>query len=697
MRLLSVRLSISLAVGVALCQSIASAQWVAGAVDHARALRADVEGQDWLLNGRTFSAERHSPLSQLNVGNIGGLGLDWHSDLDAPDGMVATPIVVDGRIYISLPFSVVRAIDAGSGELLWEYDPIVSYAQGTELVAISARTNRGVAVWRGKVFVTVADCRLIALDAETGEPLWEQVACDPSMGFAMTAAPHVGRDMVFVGNANSESGLRTRGHVDAYDADTGRHLWRFYTAPSHIPEENTSPAMQMAARTWTGDSLERYGGGGNAWDDLTYDPELDLLYFGTAAALPQLYVDRSPEGGDNLFTVSVVAVQGSTGEYRWHYQADPQDNWGYDLNTNIILADLPLNEESRRILMIAPKNGYFYVLDRATGELISAENFARVSWATHIDMETGRPVHNPAANYWDGAEGEFYLYPNPWGAHTWIPMSYHPGERLAYIPVNNLPVHQVFGGDGTVSGRMAIPPVAEGETFVQGHLVAWDPVTQSRRWAVERANGFNGGTMTTAGGLVFQGTATGEFEALAAGDGTLLWSFDTGSAISAAPVSYEFDGDQYVLIAVGGGGHPRFARPEFFFVEAALGPSRLLAFRLGGSSQLPQFVDSQRPLPEPPEITATPELLERGEGLYQLCSFCHGPEARGALNGTMPDLRYLPRESHEQWHATVVGGALLDRGMPAFPISLEDSEAIHAYVVSRARDAYEQRSTMEAD
>ena len=678
-------------------QSVASAQWAAGNVDHARALRAGGEGQDWLLNGRTFRAERHSPLTQIDTDSIQGLGLDWYTDLDAPDGMVATPIVVDGTIYIPLPFSVVQAIDASNGELLWEYDPVVSYAQGTELVAISARTNRGVAVWRGKVFVTVADCRLVALDAGTGELLWQQVACDPSKGYAMTAAPHVGRDMVFVGNANSESGLQTRGHVDAYDADTGRHLWRFYTVPSHIPEENTSPAMQMAAQTWTGDSLQRYGGGGNAWDDLTYDPELDLLYFGTAAALPQLYVERSPEGGDSLYTLSVVAVQGSTGEYRWHYQADPQDNWGYDLNTNIILADLPVNGQSRQVLMIAPKNGFFYVLDRATGELISANNFARVSWATHIDLDTGRPVHNPATNYWDGAQGEFYLYPNPWGAHTWIPMSYHPGERLAYIPVNNLPVRQVFNGDGTVSGQMAIPPVEDGEEFVQGHLVAWDPVTQSRRWAVERANGFNGGTMTTAGGLVFQGTATGWFEAFSAGEGNPLWAFDTGSAISAAPVSYELDGEQYVLIAIGGGGHPRFARPEFFFVEAALGPSRLLAFKVGGTAQLPRYVVAARSLPEPPPLTASPDMVEQGERLYQLCGFCHGPEARGALNGTMPDLRYMTEETHEQWHAIVVGGARLDRGMPAFPVSIEESEAIRAYVVNRARAAYEQGSTGETD
>ena len=661
-------------------------------VDHQRALRAPDEGQDWLLNGRTYSAERYSPLQQVNDENIGRLGLDWYADIDAPDGLVATPIVVDGRIYLTGPFSVVHAFDAGTGQLVWQYDPEVRFTVDDVfglIVSMSARTNRGVAVWRGKVFVTAADCRLIALDADTGRPVWEKVTCDVTRGHAMTAAPQVGRDLVFVGNGLSESGLQTRGHVDAYEADTGEHVWRFYTVPSHRPEENTSPAMQMAARTWTGNGWQPFGGGGNAWDDLTYDPELDLLYFGTAAALPFSHRERNSNGGDSLFTMSVVAVEGSSGEYRWHYQAVPDGNWGYDMNANIILADLPVEGESIPALMIAPKNGFFYVLDRSDGTLISANNFARTTWANRIDMATGRPVVNPEANFWDGATGEFYLYPNDgWGAHSWIPMSYNPVHRLAYIPVNNLPVLQTFHGDGTASSGVDIdlPPGEEGDSFIQGALVAWDPVTQSRRWAAPRERAFNGGTMTTGGSLVFQGTAAGDFEAYSADRGELLWSFEAGSAVSAAPVTYELDGVQTVLIAVGGGGHPRFAQPEFFFEESALGPSRLLAFRLDADEALADTVQPERTLPEPPFSDASGEAIAQGESLYREkeCGFCHGPDVRGAPTGTIPDLRYMTAEGHREWHAVVIAGSRRNNGMVPFRVSLEESEAMRAYVISRA-------------
>lgn len=676
--------------------SAASAQPAAPYVDHQRALRAPDEGRDWLLNGRTYSAERYSPLQQINDDNIRRLGLDWYADIDAPDGLVATPIVADGRIYLTGPFSVVHVFDAKTGQLVWQYDPEVRFTVDDVfglIVSMSARTNRGVAVWRGKVFATVADCRLVALDADTGEPVWERVTCDVTRGYSMTGAPQVGRDMVFVGNGLSESGLRTRGHVDAYEADTGERLWRFYTVPSHLPEENTSPAMQMAARTWTGDGWQQFGGGGNAWDDLTYDPELDLLYFGTAAALPFSHRERNSNGGDSLFTMSVVAVQGASGEYRWHYQAVPEGNWGYDMNANIILADLPANGESIPALMIAPKNGFFYVINRSDGTLISASNFARTTWASRIDMTTGRPVINPEANFWDGATGEFHLYPNDgWGAHSWIPMSYSPLHHLAYIPVNNLPVVQTFHGDGTASSGVgvAIPHTDDGESFIQGDLVAWDPVTQSRRWAVPRERAFNGGTMTTAGNLVFQGTAAGNFEAFSADRGELLWSFETGSAVSAAPVTYEMDGAQYVLIPVGGGGHPRFAQPEFFFEESALGPSRLLAFRLDADESLANVVHPERILPEPPLSNASAEAIELGETLYREkeCSFCHGPEVRGALTGTIPDLRYMTEQGHLEWHSVVIAGSRRNYGMPPFRISLEESEAIRAFVIGRAQEDF---------
>ncbi|MBT8101814.1 MAG: PQQ-binding-like beta-propeller repeat protein, partial [Gammaproteobacteria bacterium] len=399
----------------------------AGDVTEARVLAEAGDGQNWLVKGGNFRGEHFSPLADINEKTVADLGLEWARDLPVPDGISATPIVVDGVIYLSGAYSLVFAIDAANGEMLWQFDPDVrSRLAENPQMSWTARVNRGVAVWQGKVLATTVDCRLIALDAESGKTIWSKQTCDPALGYRITDSPYVGGDYVFVGNAGSESYEKNRGYVSAYDIDSGDLVWRFYIVPSDKPEENTSTAMKMAASTWSGTALEEFGGGGSNWNEMTYDPESGLLFFGTAGAIPYDYHRRSPDGGDNLFLSSIVAVDANTGEYVWHYQTVPEDSWEYNATMNIVLADLNIGGEQRQTLLVAPKNGFHYVLDRLTGELIAADNYAKVNWATHINLETGRPVYDPAAEFWKRPDESVAIWPNMWGAHSWNAMAFHP-------------------------------------------------------------------------------------------------------------------------------------------------------------------------------------------------------------------------------------------------------------------------------
>jgi len=678
--------------------TIASNATFAGDVDEQRVLAEAPTGTNWFLKGGNFRGEHFSPLEDINDRNVADLGLAWSTELPVPDGISATPIVIDGVVYLSGAWSLVFAVDAASGEELWRYDPDVRAHLGDDpSMSWIGRVNRGVAVWQGKVFATTADCRLIALDAISGDVIWTQQTCDPVQGYAISDSPYVGADSVFVGNAGSESGEKNRGYVSAYSASNGELLWRFYTVPSDKAVENTSDAMKMAAATWSGDALEKFGGGGSNWNEMTYDPEYGLLYFGTAGALPYLFKDRSPDGGDNLFTSSIIALNAVTGEYVWHYQTVTEDSWEYNATMNIVLADLRIAGKDREVLLTAPKNGFHYVLDRLTGELIDAKKYAKANWATHINLETGRPVYDPDGEYWNKPGGAGEVWPNMWGSHSWNPMAFHPQLELVYIPVVEVPTLTADDGDGGFDDTMELRNMVDGKPFDPGKLIAWDPKAGVARWSVPHKLPYNGGVMVSAGNLVFQGDAFGAFSAYSADAGKKLWSVKTGSTITAAPASYSIDGTQYVIIPVGGGGGVQFVHPELHAGKDVVGPTRLMAFTLQGDAPMPEILPDTRSLPEQPELVASAETVNAGKEYYHWrCSGCHGKNAAARYGGSVPDLRFSTAEIHQMWNGIVVGGALTRNGMPRFDLSLEEADLIRQYVLSQSEALRESRNSTAA-
>lgn len=655
-------------------------------VTNKRVLEESATGENWFLKGGTFNGEHYSPLTQVNEENISDLGLAWIADLPMQDGIATTPIVIDGVIYLSGAYSIVLAVDAKNGEILWTYDPGVRGDAGSDRgYSWYSRINRGVAVWGDSVYAITADCRLISLDAATGNLQWTKQTCDTTQGYKISDSPYVGGGKVFVGNAGSESEENNRGYVTAYDAGSGNFLWRFFIVPSADPAENDTAALRMAAKTWSGDTLETVGGGGNSWNEMTYDPVSNQLFFGTAGNNIYAHNLRSPDGGDNLFLSSIVAVNADTGEYNWHYQTVDKDSWDYNATMNIVLADLVIEGENRDTLLIAPKNGFHYTLDRHTGELLTAGKFAKVNWATHINMETGRPVYDPAGEYWNAPDGESRLvWPNFWGSHSWNPMAFHPDLNLSYIPVVDLPASMNKEQDNE---DVVMLTEVDGKPHSPGKLVAFDPVTQSIRWSVDHALPYNGGLMATAGNLLFQGNADGRFIAYAADSGEQLWSVQTGSAINASAATYSMDGTQYVLIPVGAGGGLQYKYPQMHSTERSLGPTRLMAFTLEGEARMPDAVTGYPPLPEQPALESTSETIASGKDLYKKnCRFCHGNDAIARFGGSVPDLRFSNAETHATWQAIVVGGSKNSTGMPSMDIEIEESEAIRNYVLSLAEE-----------
>jgi quinohemoprotein ethanol dehydrogenase len=651
--------------------------------------------EDWLAYGRTHSEQRFSPLTDLSDDTISRLGVDWYIDLPNDVGLVSTPLVVDGILYFTGTMNVVRAVDATTGASLWEYDPDVAGHIGTER-QVGWVHNRGISFYRGKIFAATWDGRLIALDAKSGDLVWSARTFDADKPLYITGAPKAFNGKVLIGNGGTEVGP-ARGFVTAFDAETGEEAWKFYIVPGNPADGFENEAMAMAAETWTGSWWE-HGGGGNAWHGFTYDPELNAVYIGTGNGAPWNRKIRSPGGGDNLFLSSVVALNADNGDYLWHYQNNPGETWDYNSTMDIVLADIEVEGEPIKAILHAPKNGFFYVINRVTGKLISAEPFTRVTWATHIDVETGRPVETPDARYDDG---EANIWPSGHGAHSWQAMSYNPITGLVYLPTMNMGGRYVdlnldpswraedfVGGTGVGLFEILIP-----DDMPPGMLQAWDPVKQEAVWTVPQEHPWNAGTLTTAGNLVFQGRYDGMFAAYDATTGDEVWSYDLGLGISAPPITYKLDGRQYVALLVGyGGGYTMGFTPGLPDEGWAYGvhTRRLVAFALDGDTPLPA-----QPAPYVPQPLVYADfplddaLVNQGARLFgRNCGICHGGGA--VANAMAPDLRASAVALDFTAFADVVReGSRVNRAMPAFAeLDDEELDALRHYIRAVAhRDA----------
>lgn len=641
----------------------------------------DVGASDnWMAPGGGVDESNYSRLTEIKAGNVSRLGLVWSLDLPGEVTLEGTPLAVDGVVYFSGAYARTYAVD-GEGKLLWKYDPATWKINPSRLKSFGA--NRGVAYEHGKVFVAAVDGRLIALDAKTGKEVWVEQTIPTEYRNYSTGAPRTMNGKVIIGNAGADFGAR--GYVTAYDSNTGKFLWRFYTAPGSPEENKGDPAMEAAANTWTGEWWKT-GTGGTVWNGMTFDPELNRIYIGAGNAGPYDPKIRTPSGGDNLYTSSIVALDADTGKYIWHYQENPRDCWDYKATPNIVMATIAVDGKLRKVLLHAPTNGFFYVLDRETGKLLSAEKTVRVTWAKGIDLKTGRPIEQPNIRYETGLTE---MWPGTNGGHDWQAMSYSPRTGLAYIPVQQLGTRFSRSDQSentfNVMGLM-VTPITRYPEDGKGALLAWNPATQRLRWKVQHETLWNGGALATAGGLVFQGTADGWFSAYDDRTGKRLWRFNAGLGIIAAPMSYNANGKQYVSVLVGYGGSAA-ALGNFANVGWKFGaqPRRLLTFALGGNAQL-------EPSPAPdmivhavdnPSFVPIEADINAGRDLFVRCAACHGVglQATGAPG---PDLR----ESQIALRLDTFGdfvrsGYMMEQGMPRFE-KLTDQEIAQLYAYIRA-------------
>lgn len=631
--------------------------------------------------------------SEITPRNVAQLGLAWFHEFDTDRGQYSLPVMADGVLYTSTAWSKVYAFDAKTGKLLWEHDPQVAHE--TMATSCCDAINRGVAVDQGRVYASTFDGRLLALDGKTGELLWSAQTFDIKQPYTITGAPRVAGNRVIIGNGGAEFGVR--GYITAYDTTTGQKAWRFYTVPNAKGEADNEISdkvlAEKAAATWHDGGWQITGGGGTVWEGMAYDPQSGLFYFGVGNGNPHNYRHRSDSKGDNLFLTSIIAVKADTGEYVWHYQQNPGETWDYTATQAMTLADITIDGQVRKVIMQAPKNGFFYVLDRLTGELISAEPFVKVNWATGIDKTTGRPIEVPEARPAKG--GHFDMSPGPLGGHGAQAWSFSPHTGLVYIPAQQMihryadgeweyqPGHYNIGYDLSSAAAATPETLAEARKAMWGELVAWDPVAQKARWRVKHPWFLNGGTHATAGGLVFQGTSEGKFHAYDARDGALLWSYEVGTGIMAAPVSYEMDGVQHLALMAGYGGPSAFVGGLTPMQPRR--PGRLLVFRLGGDAVAPAYPAEMRAPPFDASVTSDGDVKAGGLVYAANCVPCHGP---AALSRFQADLLRSPFMASREGLLGVLGkGSEVHRGMPAFGdiLSVTDIENIRAYVIDRAR------------
>jgi quinohemoprotein ethanol dehydrogenase len=650
-------------------------------IDDNRLKSVDVIGAEWLTYGGNYEEDRYSSLEQINKSTIDSLGLVWSINLGTTRGMEASPLVVDGIMYLTGPWSMVYAVDVRKGEVIWTFDPEVPKEYGEK--GCCGVVNRGVALYKGKVFLGAFDGRLIALDAATGEIEWEVLTVDQSKGYTITGAPRIIKGNVLIGNGGAEYGVR--GYITAYDALSGEQQWRFYTVPGNPKDGFESKAMEDAAATWTGEWW-KFGGGGTAWDAIAYDPELNQLYVGTGNGSPWNREVRSPGGGDNLYLSSIVSLNPDNGEMNWFYQTTPGDSWDYTATQPIILADLEIDNEKRKVLMQAPKNGFFYVIDRTNGDFISAKPFVYTNWAREVDSETGRPIETPFARYTDA---NVNIAPHPIGAHNWHPMAFNQSTGLVYIPAREgssfygQDKEFAFTDDGkswnTGTGYDPDAPTTQDSLIPKtiGKLIAWDPIKQEEVWSVKHESSWNAGVLTTKD-LVLQGTGEGNFVIYDASSGEKIWDFPLQTGIVAPPVTYMVDGIQYVTLVAGWGG----GLATWMKSVNQINPGGIYTFALGGNMAAPTFKAQAPKKLIDLEFTASQEQLGHGQRLFgRYCGACHG-------DGVIPNLSYSRPEIFTSFQQIVGEGIFLGKGMPKFNdrLSEEDINDIKNYVLSSAAE-----------
>jgi PQQ-dependent dehydrogenase (methanol/ethanol family) len=658
-----------------------------------RLVKAANEPGQWMTYGGTYSEQRFSPLTKINASNIGSLGLQWFADYETNQDQHGSPLYIDGVIYVSTARNVVYAFDAKTGEQLWKYNPMI---RGERLRYNLGLVNRGIAAWRGKIIMGTLDARLVAIDAKSGKEVWSADTVPESLGlgawanrYSITMAPRVAKGKVFIGASGGEYGVR--GFIAAFDADTGREVWRFWTVPGNPAKGFESKALERAAKTWSGEWWKAAGGGGTVWDAAIYDPVTDLLYFGTGNATPWNARAREPNLDDDLYSASIVAVNPDTGEYVWHYQETPGDSWDYDAVSPMMTADLTIGGRKRHVILQPSKNGFFYVLEARTGKLLSADPFTEVNWASGVDMKTGRPNVVPGARY---EKEPWNLAPGVQGGHSWHPNAFSPQTGLVYIPaweayftMAGLPPGSTSTTGAFTLGISMGVKVEPGKLQpydrrgVSGRLKAWDPVAHRVVWESEAfTNGRpTSGVLATAGNLVFMGDGAGKvLSAYDAKTGAKLWSFDAKTAVYAAPITYSLDGVQYVAASVGGAAQGNYFAPSH---------GRMLVFALGGKAVLPEPEPYTPPPLNPPPSTASAQVITHGGELYsQFCSVCHGANGVQARS-SFPNLTVTPLLwTQEGFNYVVLQGGRADKGMGSFGKDLqpEDALAVREYLISRA-------------
>ena len=684
-----------------------------GRVDPSRLAAISAEPESWLANGRDLDKTFFSPLAQIDTTSVNRLGFAWEFQTGTARGMEATPLVIDGVMYTTGVAGRVYALDADTGRLRWRFEPPVDLKYSRS--ACCDIVNRGLSVWQGRVYVAAVDGILYALDAADGRVLWKtDTIVDRSRAYSVTGATQVAGDVVVVGNGGAE--YDSRGYVSAYRLDTGALVWRFFTVPRNPADGQESAALETAAKTWAGSQWWERGGGGNVWDAITYDPGTGLVYFGTSNGAPTSRSRRSPGGGDNLYVASIIAVHADTGAYAWHYQQTPGDQWDYDATPHLVMATLRIGGQPRKVLLQASKNGFFYVLDRLTGELLRADPFVATSWARAVDLRTGRPVQEASGDYSDGKPR--LIFPSVVGAHNFNPMSLSARTGLVYIPavhagmvlMNNptlrprQPGRFETGVQMALSAQLQAPesmppamrPLADPaarrgmpEATMYASLKAWDPVAGKVVWeGPRRAFSDHGGVLSTAGGLVVQGGTDGWLRVYRDDNGALLKEIDVGTAMIAAPMTYRVQGVQYIAIVAGsgGGGWSVWTPDNVAFSRG--NANRILAFRLdGGATPKPAELPPIPPAPAPPAAIGTAAEIAAGATLFATnCGHCHANAPRAPV----PDLRRsaLLRDA-AAFESVVRGGLLQQRGMPRWDdlLTVAEVDRIRMWLIAQARAA----------